>query len=170
MHEKMKDSIVIGALALAFILSKEVLDMSSARLIFLGGTVANNKWRDDFIPALRGRGFKKEEIFNPVVEDWTEEDAKKEEIAKKKATHLVFYLGDPQQAGNPLSTYSMIEATMALYDRARDTVVIFDPTGIEGHFLKAYKQTERVFRARFPEANIFSNVDDALDWFMSQLR
>jgi len=166
----MKKSIIVGVIALMYILSKEVPRMNARkRLIFLGGTVANNKWRADFIPALLRRGYNMEDIFNPVVEDWTEDDAKKEEAAKKAATHLVFYIGSPQQDGNPLSAYSMVEATMALYDRQLDTVVVFDPVGIEGHALKSYKQTEKVLRARFPKANIFSTIDEALNWFARQL-
>ena len=36
--------------------------------VFLGGTVADSKWREYIMPKLEI------EYFNPVVDDWTEED------------------------------------------------------------------------------------------------
>ena len=35
--------------------------------VFLGGTCAGSKWRDNIIPQLKC------EYFNPVVDDWTPE-------------------------------------------------------------------------------------------------
>jgi len=85
------------------------------KLVFLGGTSGNNDWRDNFILTLVSKGVSKEVLFNPVVKDWNEEAQTREEKAKKEATHLIFYIADPKQEGDPLSTYSMVEATMALY-------------------------------------------------------
>lgn len=138
-------------------------------LVFLGGTVASNGWRKKFITELTALGVPASELFNPVVEDWNEEAAQLEEIAKREASHLMFFLGAPMQDGNPLSTYSMIEATMALYDRPSETVVVFDSMGIGGHALKAYKQTEKVLRARFPDKRIFSSLGEAISWFADEL-
>lgn len=138
-------------------------------LVFLGGTVAGNGWRKKFIRELAALGVPYAELFNPVVEEWTEEAQAAEELAKKKATHMMFYLGAPMQDGNPLSTYSMIEATMALYDMPEKTVVVFDPHGIRGHALKSYRQTEKVLRARFPDKRIFSTLGEAIEWFADEL-
>jgi len=141
-----------------------------SKLVFLGGTVGNNPWRTKFIQDLVSHGVEHSKLFNPVVADWTEEAQRREEVAKRNASHLMFYLGTPKMDGIPLSTYSMVEATMALYDRAEDTVVVFDPEGIDSvHSLKAYKQTEKVLRARFPNANIFSTLQEATDWFVKEL-
>jgi len=140
-----------------------------ARLVFLGGTAANNNWRESFVEECVERGVQRECLFNPVVKDWNEEAQRREEKAKAEASHLVFYIADPRQDGNPLSAYSMVEATMALYDKQERTVVVFDTEGMSGHPLKAVKQTLNVLRGRFPEANIFSTREDALDWLGYEL-
>ena len=140
-----------------------------SKLVFLGGTAANNTWRDGLIEALVGRGISSDALFNPVVKDWNEEAQRREETAKAGASHLVFYVADPKQEGNPLSAYSMVEATMALYDKPDRTVVVFDTEGLSGHPLKAMNQTLKVLKARFPGANIFGTRHDAIDWLASQL-
>ena len=71
-------------------------------LVFLGGTVANNNWREAFVESLAIRGVPTNIFFNPVVKGWTVEARQREEEAKKAATHLVFYLADTKQDGNPL--------------------------------------------------------------------
>jgi hypothetical protein len=139
------------------------------KLLFLGGTVGQNNWREGFIKSLKGNGVKDEAIFNPVVKDWNEEAQDKEEIAKKAATHMMFYLGSPKEPGIPVSAYSLVEATMSLYDKPKTTVVVFDQEGIEGHSLKAYKQTEKVLKKRFPDAHIFSTPKEALSWLANSL-
>lgn len=135
-----------------------------SKLVFLGGTVANNNWREDFVNHFTGQGIDSNLFFNPVVADWNDEAQKNEERAKKEASHFLFYLADPMQEGNPLSAYSMVEATMALYDNPETTVVVFDNEGITGHALKAFNQTQKVLRKRFPNANIFS-LEESLVWF-----
>ena len=142
-----------------------------AKLVFLGGTAGNNTWRDGFIDRLVARGVTKEKLFNPVVRDWNEAARAKEEVAKRVATHQLYYLADPMQEGNPVSAYSMVEATMALYDRPKTTVVVFDTAGLDSksHAAKAAKQAEMVLRARFPKANIFSDSKAAEDWLAGQL-
>lgn len=134
-------------------------------LIFLGGTVGNNNWRSEFTANLISLGFSSNEIFNPVVSDWNEEAQKREEEAKKNATHFIFYIASPQQEGNSLSAYSMVEAAMALYDEPETTVVIFDTIGMDGHALKAMNQTAKVLKNRFPKGNIFTSTKEALVWF-----
>lgn len=140
-----------------------------SKLVFLGGTAGGNPWRDGFIEALVGRGASRDAFFNPVVADWNEGAQRREEAAKAEASHLVFYIADPNQHGNPLSAYSMVEATMALYDKAERTVVVFDSDGMTGHPLKAMNQTLRVLKARFPGANIFGTRREAIDWLAAQL-
>lgn len=137
--------------------------------VFLGGTAANNTWRDAFIETLVGRGVSRERLFNPVVKDWNEAAQRNEEAAKDGASHLVFYVADPKQDGNPLSAYSMVEATMALYDKPEKSVVVFDTEGMSGHPLKAMNQTQKVLKARFPKANVFGTRLEAIDWMASQL-
>jgi hypothetical protein len=137
---------------------------AGTRLIFLGGTVGKNDWRDSFIDEAVQRGVERTSLFNPVVANWNEEAAKKEEEVKAAATSFVFYLADPKDGENHVSAYSMVEATMALYDNPDKTVVVFDNDGITGHAAKAMKQTEKVLRTRFPGATILASRADALDW------
>ncbi len=133
-------------------------------LVFLGGTCGQNNWRESFIAELVKRGVHEESLFNPVVKDWNDEAKDREERAKSSATHLLFYIADPKEPGIQVSAYSMVEATMALYDRGPKTVVVFDTTGIEGHALKAVNQARKVLQKRFPEASIFAEAWEAIDW------
>ena len=139
------------------------------KLLFLGGTAGHNKWRDTLTDTLISRGVSAGVIFNPVVADWNEEAQAREEAAKASASHLLFYIANPMQEGNPLSTYSMVEATMALYDKPDRTVVVFDSAGIEGHFLKALNQAKNVLKTRFPAARIYDSVDTATDMLAKDL-
>ena len=140
-----------------------------AKLVFLGGTAANNEWRHGFMNRLVGRGVELKQLFNPVVKDWNAAAQAKEEAAKRDASYQIYYLAAPMQDGNPLSAYSMVEATMALYDKPKTTVIVFDTSGMEGHALKAMKQTEKVLRVRHPNAKIFGTSKDAEDWLVGQL-
>lgn len=141
-----------------------------SKLVFLGGTVANNNWREGFIERLVASGVNREVLFNPAVKDWNKEAQEKEEAAKKEASHFMFYIADPKQEGNPLSAYSMVEATMALYDNPQKTVVVFDTEGISGHALKATNQTLNVLKKRFPNCNIFATVAEAENWLVANLK
>jgi hypothetical protein len=140
------------------------------KLVFLGGTSGNNNWRDNFISTLVSKGVRKEILLNPVVKDWNVEAQNREEKAKQDATHLIFYIADPKQEDNPLSTYSMIEATMALYDYLERTVVIFDTQRMSGHPLKVMNQVFKVLKNRFQKANIFATGQEAIEWLLSQLK
>ena len=136
------------------------------KVIFLGGTTGANKWRDGFTDTLVARGVSSHDIFNPVVEHWDEAARATEEKVKAECGYLMFYLGNPGN-GQP-SAYSMVEATMALYDKPERTVVLFDTAGFEGHALKAMTQSFNVLKVRFPDANIFLGQESAIDWFVEQ--
>lgn len=118
-------------------------------MIFLGGTCGNNNWRESFTEDLIQAGVPAESIFNPVVSDWNEDVQKAEEHAKATASFLLFYLADPKQDGNPLSTYSVVEAMIGLYEEPARTIVVFDHDGLAGHALKVALQIEKHLRNRF---------------------
>ncbi len=144
-----------------------------AKLVFLGGTVGNNQWRVGLIERLIKRGVRKEWLFNPALPPgtWTAADGEKEEVAKKKASHFVYYLADPKEEGNPLSTYSMLEAGQALNDDPKRTVIVLDTEGMRenSHALKVMRQVEKNWRKRFPKTLIFTNSKNAEDWIVKQL-
>ena len=77
--------------------------------VFLCGTCAESKWRDNIIPQLKC------EYFNPVVDDWTPERQKIEELEKRICEwHL--YVITPKMKG----VFSIAEAvsdSMQLHDR-----------------------------------------------------
>ncbi len=141
---------------------------STIALIFLGGTCGGNNWRGPFIEILAERGIPAEKIFNPVVPEWNDAAQAAEEKAKAEASHHIYYIADPQQEGNPISAYSILEAAMALYDKPDTAVVVFDVTGMSGHPLKAMDQARKVLRKRHPEANIFDSAAEALIWLAGQ--
>lgn len=67
--------------------------------IFLGGTCNDSTWREDFIiPAL------KIDFFNPVVDDWTEEDYLRE-LHERMVCDYCLYVITPRMSG----VYSIAE-------------------------------------------------------------
>lgn len=137
--------------------------------LFLGGTCGNNNWRKGFIKSLIDKGVKPELIFNPVVKDWNEQAMIAEEKAKQVCEFLLYYISDPQQEGINISAYSMVEATMGLYDKPKTTVVVFDKRPFTNHVLKAIKQAENVLKKRFPDALIFASPEEAINFFILKL-
>jgi DNA repair photolyase len=140
-----------------------------SKLVFLGGTVGNNSWRKGFVETLVSQGIPADIFFDPVVNGWGDEAREREKIAKNEASHFIFYIADPQQEGNRLSAYSMVEATIALNDAPTRTVVVFDSEGMDGRALKIMNKTLELLKARFPEANIFGTRQEAIDWFSRSL-
>ena len=64
------------------------------RTVFLGGTCAGSKWRDEFIRKCGPDA----DCFNPVVDDWNDE-ARKNEIRHREKDDVVLYaLEDPRSA------------------------------------------------------------------------
>lgn len=139
--------------------------MQNPTHVFLGGTCGNNQWRLGFIAAAVAAGMPSETLFNPVVADWNEEAQQKEDSAKAAALVNLFYIADPLD-GTGLSAYSLVEATMALYDRPETTVVVLDSSGMTGHALKVMTKTAKDLRRRFDtigrKARIFDTSADAL--------
>jgi hypothetical protein len=137
--------------------------------LFLGGTVGNNDWRDKFTKSLVDAGVPVADIFDPVVKDWNEAAREVEEKAKAECRYMMFFISDPRVEGINISAYSMVEATMGLYDKPKTTVVVFDKFPFSGHVLKAMTQTENVLRKRHPEALIFGSMDEAVEFFVKEL-
>lgn len=132
--------------------------------VFLGGTVANSNWRKSFIADLVSAGVDESTIFDPVVPDWTPECQAAEDSAKATAKFNLFYLCDPKQEGNPVSVYSLVEATMGLYDQPSNTVIVFDNEGYSGHTLKSLTKSQKDLMKRFPNGLIFGSRETALDY------
>jgi len=139
--------------------------------LFLGGACGANDWRSEFTQELLKEGVPESCIFNPVVPEgtWCEEDREREENAKSCATHMLYYLADPQQVDNRLPEYSMVEACYDLQHKPERTVVVFDDRGLTGHDLKDFKAVRQLFRARFPGAPLFDSKEEAVEWLSDRL-
>lgn len=136
----------------------------SKYFVFLGGTCGNNNWRESFTASLVAGGVPAERVFNPVMTvPTTSASWMSEEDAKANSQYLMFFIADPKQEGVTISAYSMVEATMGLYDKPEQTVVVFDLTGIENErVVKATNRTQKLMKQRFPNANIFGTVEEAV--------
>jgi hypothetical protein len=137
--------------------------------VFLGGTVGNSTWRKSFTAALVEAGVDPNTIFDPVVPDWTPECQAAEDAAKATARFNLFYLCDPNQEGNPVSVYSLVEAVMGMYDQPSNTVVVFDNAGYGSHALKSLTKSEKDLKKRFPNGLVFGTCDQALDFLIGRL-
>lgn len=88
--------------------------------VFLGGTYNNTTWREILMPMLDNKDI---EYFNPVVDDWTEEDYLIEE-QEKKICDICLYVLTPKMTG----VYSVAEVVQDSNSRPEKTVIIILPT------------------------------------------
>lgn len=79
--------------------------------VFLGGTCANSKWRDNLIPML------KINYFNPVVKNWTPE-CQRVELQQRETCDFVLYT-----LTRTYSTYSIAEVVDDSHKRPEKTIV-----------------------------------------------
>ena len=109
--------------------------------IFLGGTCANTKWRDELIPYLIKLHIN---YFNPVVKDWTPECQAIEEDEKNNKCDCHLYVITKEMKG----TYSIAEIINSawqsiIYGTTVNKVifVILDEGTWEKHELKSFEAT-----------------------------
>lgn len=144
------------------------------KLVFLGGTCGSNNWRKDIvIPGLLERGVSPECLFDPVVEHWGEEAQKREDAAKIFADYQLYVIASPDPSApevTNVSGYSLVEATMGLYDASGKTVILVDTTGMAKHTGKAIAKCAADWRKRFPDAPIFADYASLIEWLAVQLR
>jgi len=142
-------------------------------VVFLGGTVGTNNWRDDLITAVTARGVNPAQLFNPVVDDWNDEAQRREDEIKTTARYVLFYIALPGTAGNEVSIYSLVELVLALMDdrdTGRDrTVAAFNTEGMSPHVAKHINKAVHDLRARFPHAAILDTRRDLEDWLVERL-
>ena len=82
--------------------------------IFLGGTCNDSTWRDELIPQLTC------DYFNPVVDDWTEDDYK-EELKQREECDYCLYVITPKMKG----VYSIAEVVDDSNKRPNKTIFAF---------------------------------------------
>lgn len=84
--------------------------------VFLGGTCADSKWRDEIEPMLEKAGL---EYFNPVVDDWNE-DAQKNELYERQNCDFCLYVITPKMEG----AYSIAEVVEDSIKRPEKTILV----------------------------------------------
>jgi len=85
--------------------------MKNNKRVFLGGTCANSKWREELIPKLNIN------YFNPVVKNWTPE-CQKEELRQRETCDIVLYT-----LTRSYSTFSIAEVVDDSNKRPEKTIV-----------------------------------------------
>jgi hypothetical protein len=86
----------------------------SMKKVFLGGTCNGSKWRDIISPTLTI------DYFNPVVDDWTEEDYQNE-LREREECDYCLYVITPKMTG----TYSIAEVIDDSNKRPKKTIFCF---------------------------------------------
>lgn len=97
--------------------------------VFLGGTCAGRKWRDEIIPQLQC------DYYNPIVKNWSEADRVRE-VHERQTADIVVYTITSDMAG----VYSIAEAIDDSNKRPFKTVIciLYDGFGKKmQHSLKA---------------------------------
>ena len=97
--------------------------------VFLGGTCAGRKWRDEIIPKLTC------DYYNPIVKNWSEADRLRE-VRERQTADVVVYTITPDMAG----VYSIAEIIDDSNKRPNKTVVCILYDGFErkmAHSLRA---------------------------------
>ena len=82
--------------------------------VFLGGTCNDSTWREKLIAKLQI------EYFNPVVDDWTEDDYQ-EELKQRKSCDFCLYVITPMMTG----VYSIAEVIDDSNKRPEKTIFAF---------------------------------------------
>ena len=121
------------------------------QLVFLGGTCNESTWRDKLIDGL------KMSYFNPVVQNWTEDDKEKENQIKDSADFNLFVF-TPKHSGY----FSFVEAALLAVKSASRTIlcVLQDDDG--STFDDATKRSVDAIIEELSKENIkvFDNLDD----------
>jgi len=94
--------------------------------VFLGGTV-DSKWRDVLIPKL------KIDYFNPLVDDWTEDDYQ-EELKQREICDYCLYVITPRMTG----VYSIAEVIDDSNKRPDKTLFLF----VEADGKKTFEESQ----------------------------
>lgn len=81
--------------------------------VFLGGTCSGHDWRSELIPLIHC------DWYNPVVEDWTEEDRQRE-VRERESSDYVLYAITKDMAG----VYSIAEVVDDSNKRPEKTLFV----------------------------------------------
>lgn len=132
--------------------------------VFLGGTCAGRKWRDEIIPQLTC------DYYNPIVKNWSEADRLRE-VRERQTADVVVYTITSDMAG----VYSIAEIIDDSNKRPHKTVVCILYDGFEkkmAHSLRAVANLAKENGATVVESledlvkylNLRNTVTDLKEW------
>lgn len=98
--------------------------------VFLGGTCNESTWRNELEPLLQV------DLFNPVVEDWTDERQRIEEIEKSDRCNIHLYVITSLMTG----TFSIAEVIESAMTRGKITILQVISEGFENGQLKSLRE------------------------------
>ena len=126
--------------------------------VFLGGTTANSKWRDEIEPMLDEARIV---YFNPVVEDWNE-DAQKNELYERENSDFCLYTITPKMEG----VFSVAEVADDSNKRPEKTILVVLESDEGAKFSSAQKKSLDAV-AKMVEKNgakAFGDLKSAVAW------
>lgn len=101
--------------------------------VFLGGTCDGRNWRNELIPLL------KINYYNPIVEDWSEEDRLRE-VHEREVDDYILYVITKDIKG----VYSIAEVTDDANKRPEKTIFCVLEEGMEEQMLKSLKAVKNL--------------------------
>lgn len=123
--------------------------------VFLGGTCAGWKWRDELQPLLKC------EYYNPIVENWSEEDRLREVHERETSDYVLYGITNGIQG-----VYSIAEAVDDSNKRPKKTL-----------FLNLYKEDDRSFTKKMAHSlkatenllksngvRVFDNIEEVAEF------
>lgn len=106
--------------------------------IFLGGTCANSTWRKDIEKGV------KVDMFNPVVEDWTDEAQQIEIDEKENKCNIHLYVITFLMTG----VFSIAEVVDSVHNKSKSTILHIVPDGFSKFQLKSLKAVVDLIQSR----------------------
>lgn len=117
--------------------------------IFLGGTCNNTTWRNEIEKCV------KVNMFNPVVDDWTEEAQKEEENEKENKCNVHLYVITYKMTG----VFSIAEVIDSVHNKNKKTIFHVIPKGFDEFQVKSLNAVAKLVKLRGGIANIDNQLD-----------
>lgn len=125
--------------------------------VFLGGTCNGSTWRQKLIPQLNIA------YYDPVVEQWTPADRDQEEVAKERASILVYMLS-PKQDGRYNFVEAAVSAMKVTFRKGNQRVIIIMPDEDDDRITtEAQKKSNAAIRQLLEEESvieIYTNLEE----------
>lgn len=101
--------------------------------VFLGGTCNNSTWRESLINNLIIN------YFNPIVNNWTIEAQKEEELQKQTCDFLLFVITSEMKG-----VYSIAEVVDSSNKNSKKTIFCYLPEGFDEAQIKSLEQVKKM--------------------------